>query len=144
MLEGLGCGTQEKSGKAMTPIKQLAEEAAREYWDITYGRADDSEELVKVIERALTAQQAEHEAERDAAVADALETAAKVCLDNPEATAAYLFDAIRALKPRTDMVCVPPSLAERTEAMFRSVDPKGVISQQWTELLAAKAHKEKS
>jgi hypothetical protein len=35
-------------------------------------------------------------------------------------------------------VKVPISLAERTEAMFRSVDPDGVIAQEWKDVLAAR------
>ena len=33
-------------------------------------------------------------------------------------------------------VAVPRSLAERTEAMFRSVDPDGVIAQEWKRALS--------
>ena len=35
-----------------------------------------------------------------------------------------------------DMVVVPRSLAERSEAMFRSVDPWGSIAQEWKLALA--------
>jgi hypothetical protein len=34
------------------------------------------------------------------------------------------------------VVSVPRSLAERTEAMFRSVDPDGAIAQEWKRALA--------
>jgi hypothetical protein len=32
-------------------------------------------------------------------------------------------------------VSVPRSLAERTEAMFRSVDPEGCIAQEWKDVI---------
>ena len=35
-----------------------------------------------------------------------------------------------------DTVSVPRSLAERSEAMFRSVDPEGCIAQEWKSALA--------
>ena len=35
----------------------------------------------------------------------------------------------------SDLLAVPRSLAERTEAMFRSVDPSGGIAQEWKEVL---------
>ena len=44
----------------------------------------------------------------------------------------------RSATPTTDhnAVFVPQSLAERTEAMFRSVDPTGSIAQEWKQVLA--------
>ena len=36
-----------------------------------------------------------------------------------------------------DDVRVPKSLAERTEAMFRSVDPQGILALEWKVALAA-------
>lgn len=158
--------------------KQRAEEAAPSQSELGL---TSRPWLVALLERALIAQQAEHEAEyegilktwkrdydgavkrgdlwmadckkaeaeRDAAVAEALERAAKECKLQifkadlfPDQAADQCAAAIRALKPRTDMVSVPIALAERTEAMFRSVDPEGVIAQQWTALLAAEVDKE--
>jgi len=39
--------------------------------------------------------------------------------------------------PAPGCVSVPLGLAERTEAMFRSVDPAGNLAQEWKRLLAA-------
>lgn len=87
--------------------------------------------LTNIIERALAAQQAEHEAERDAAVAEALERAAQrinyafdhelSIMHGKERT--HLVTAIRALAPRSDLVCVPvKSLLALRKALIALAD----------------------
>lgn len=78
--------------------------------------------------------------------ADCRERAAKVCEKysdaSPKNMADLCHEEILSLQPEApdsqpDSVVVPRSLAERTEAMFRSVDPKGCIAQEWLVVLAA-------
>lgn len=58
--------------------------------------------------------------------------------DHLRAEKKLILEAARALSApseRKDMVLVPRSLAERTEAMFTSVDPFGGISKEWGEVM---------
>lgn len=160
--------------------KQRAEEAAPSQSELGL---TSRPWLVALLERALIAQQAEHEAEyegilktwkrdydgavkrgdlwmadckkaeaeRDAAVAEALERAAKECKLQifkadlfPDQAADQCAAAIRALKPRTDMVSVPRKpTPEMCVAGFlvseAEHDPAGVYRAM---LAAAEADKE--
>jgi hypothetical protein len=42
---------------------------------------------------------------------------------------------VTVVRSETGRISVSRSLAERTEAMFRSVDPQGGIAQEWKEAL---------
>jgi uncharacterized membrane protein YtjA (UPF0391 family) len=53
------------------------------------------------------------------------------------AKAAIRWALTRKCSPGPSHISVSRSLAERTEAMFRSVDPQGVIAQEWSDALSA-------
>lgn len=75
--------------------KQRAKEAAREYW-AEHGHTS----VAVIIERTLDAKDAEHEAERDAAVAEAIERTANELAKEPYGY--WWAEKVRALKPRSD------------------------------------------
>lgn len=110
----------------------LAEEAVREelYANEVTFIPEAHAPLLNLAKRVIGKLQAHHEAERDAAVREAVERAAKVAENwtyDPKAPsnrdrklcAEETAAAIRALKPRSDMVCVPrePTPAIR-QALF--------------------------